>query len=143
MKNIEKLIKEYGKLCLIPVSELIKALEKDFINIENLQIACVPQDKLTRNFAKETTQCLFLVKKEDVDREVLRLGMIAELDAINLYEQLAATSENENIKETLLDIAREEKTHMGEFQDLLLKLDKEQVRELEAGKKEVDEKIKE
>ena len=59
MKNIEKLIKEYGKLCLIPVSELIKALEKDFINIENLQIACVPQDKLTRNFAKETTQCLF------------------------------------------------------------------------------------
>ena len=26
------------------------------------------------------------VKKEDVDREVLRLGMIAELDAVNLYE---------------------------------------------------------
>jgi len=26
------------------------------------------------------------VEKEDVDREVLRLGMIAELDAVNLYE---------------------------------------------------------
>jgi len=29
---------------------------------------------------------------------------------------------------------------MGEFQALLLKLDKEQVEELEAGKKEVEEK---
>jgi hypothetical protein len=31
---------------------------------------------------------------------------------------------------------------MGEFQALLLKLDKEQVKELEAGKKEVEEKMK-
>jgi len=30
---------------------------------------------------------------------------------------------------------------MGEFQALLLKLDKEQVKELEEGKKEVEEKI--
>jgi rubrerythrin len=38
-----------------------------------------------------------------------------------------------------LDIAKEEKTHMGEFQTLLLKEDKEQVKELEEGKKEVEE----
>ena len=31
---------------------------------------------------------------------------------------------------------------MGEFQALLLKLDKEQVKELEAGEKEVEEKTK-
>ena len=41
----------------------------------------------------------------------------------------------------LMDIAKEEKTHVGEFQELLKKLDKEYVRELEAGKKEVEEKI--
>lgn len=79
------------------------------------------------------------VKKEDLDKEILRVGMIAELDAVSLYEQLAAITENENIKKVLLDIAKEEKTHMGEFQTLLLKEDEEQVKELEKGKKEVEE----
>jgi len=80
------------------------------------------------------------VKEEDVDKEILRLGMIAELDAVNLYEQLAAKTKNKKIKEVLLDIAKEEKTHVGEFQTLLLGIDKEQVRELENGRKEVMEK---
>ncbi len=78
------------------------------------------------------------VKKENLDKEILRVGMIAELDAVSLYEQLATMTENENIKKILLDIAKEEKTHLGEFQTLLLKLDKEQEKELEEGKKEVE-----
>ena len=81
------------------------------------------------------------VKKEDLDKEILRVGIIAELDAINLYEQMAAMTENENIKKILLDIAKEEKTHVGEFQTLLLKEDKEQEKELEEGKKEVNELV--
>ena len=80
------------------------------------------------------------VKKEDTDKEILRAGMIAELDAVSLYEQLAAMAKDNNIKKILLDIAKEEKTHMGEFQTLLLKLDSEQLTELEEGKKEVEEK---
>jgi len=79
------------------------------------------------------------IKKEDLDNEILRVGIIAELDAINLYEQMAAMTENENIKKTLLDIAKEEKTHMGEFQTLLLKEDKEQEKQLEEGKEEIEE----
>ena len=79
------------------------------------------------------------IKKDDLDKEILRVGIIAELDAINLYEQMAAMTENENIKKILMDIAKEEKTHVGEFQALLLREDKEQVKELEEGKKEVDE----
>jgi rubrerythrin len=79
------------------------------------------------------------VKKEDLDREILRVGIIAELDAINLYEQIAAMASDENIRKILLDIAKEEKTHMGEFQTLLLKKDKEQEKELAEGKKEVEE----
>ena len=81
------------------------------------------------------------VDKSNIDREVLRLAMIAELDAVNLYEQLAAKAESEDIKKILLDVAKEEKTHMGEFQAILLKFDSEQVRELEAGKKEVEEEL--
>lgn len=80
-----------------------------------------------------------MLKKEEVDKEILRAGMIAELDAVSLYEQLAAMAENQAIKKVLLDIAKEEKTHMGEFQALLLKLDEEQVKELEKGRKEVEE----
>ncbi|HDN05940.1 MAG TPA: rubrerythrin [Candidatus Bathyarchaeota archaeon] len=79
------------------------------------------------------------VEKKILDREILRVAMIAELDAISLYEQLAAVTENESIKKVLLDVAKEEKTHMGEFQTLLLKEDKEQSDELEEGKKEVEE----
>lgn len=82
------------------------------------------------------------VRKEDLDKEIVRVGMIAELDAVSLYEQLAAMTENGNIKKMLLDIAKEEKTHMGEFQALLLMEDKQQERELEAGKKEVLDEIK-
>jgi rubrerythrin len=81
------------------------------------------------------------VTKGDLDKEILRTGIIAELDAINLYEQMAAMTMtgNENIKKIVLDIAKEEKTHMGEFQALILREDKEQVKELEEGKKEVEE----
>ena len=82
------------------------------------------------------------VEKRFLDREILRVAIIAELDAISLYEQLAAMTGNENIRKVLLDIAREEKTHMGEFQTLLLKEDAEQVRELERGKEEVEELTK-
>jgi rubrerythrin len=38
-----------------------------------------------------------------------------------------------------LDIAKEEKTHVGEFQALLLTTDKQQEKELAEGKKEVEE----
>ena len=82
------------------------------------------------------------VKKENLDKEILRVGMIAELDAVSLYEQLAALTENKDIKKVLSDIAKEEKTHMGEFQALLLGKDREQLKELEKGKKEVEELTK-
>ncbi len=82
------------------------------------------------------------VKKEDLNKEILRAGIIAELDAVSLYEQMAAMTENENIKRVMLDIAKEEKTHVGEFQALLLEEDREQKKEMEEGKKEADEKVK-
>jgi len=87
-------------------------------------------------------ELLNYISKEDLDKEILRVGVIAELDAINLYEQLASMTQNENIKKILLDIAKEEKAHVGEFQALLLLEDKEQEKELEEGKEEVEELLK-
>ncbi|MEB2792932.1 MAG: hypothetical protein G5Z42_01990 [Caldisphaeraceae archaeon] len=81
------------------------------------------------------------LSKEDLDREILRVGIIAELDAINLYEQLASITENQDIKKVLLDIAEEEKVHFGEFQELLLRIDHQQVDGIEKGKKEVKDLV--
>jgi rubrerythrin len=81
------------------------------------------------------------VAKETRDKEILRAAIIAELDAVNLYEQMAALAENAHIKTVLLDIAKEEKAHVGEFQALLLMVDEEQVIELAEGKKEVEELV--
>jgi rubrerythrin len=82
---------------------------------------------------------LIKVNKEDLDKEILRAGIIAELDAINLYEQMAALASDKLLKTVLMDIAGEEKTHVGEFQALLLEKDKQQKEELATGKEEVDE----
>ena len=80
------------------------------------------------------------VSKENIDKEILRTGMIAELDAISLYEQMAAMTNDKAIRTILLDIAREEKTHVAEFETLLFQRDLEQVQETQAGRKEIEEK---
>ena len=77
----------------------------------------------------------------DQDKEILRAAIIAELDAVNLYGQMARLAKSEGIKEILKDIAKEEKTHIGEFQSLLLAIDHEQKQELENGAKEVEEEL--
>jgi len=81
------------------------------------------------------------VNKSNINKEILRVAIIAELDAVNLYEQLASITENNDIKKILMDVAKEEKTHVGEFQTLLLGEDKQQVEELKAGEKEVKKEL--
>ncbi len=73
------------------------------------------------------------------DAELARIGLIAELDAINLYEQLAFLARDPLVRKVFLDIAKEEKEHVGEFLELLKRLDKEQVEALEEGAEEVKE----
>ncbi|HPA25414.1 MAG TPA: ferritin family protein [bacterium] len=81
------------------------------------------------------------IDSNNIDLEILRAGVIAELDAINLYEQMAAMAQDEKIKNILLDIAKEEKTHVGEFQALLLNRDRQQIEELAAGREEVKKEV--
>jgi len=78
--------------------------------------------------------------RKDQDNQSLRLAIIAELDAIDLYEQLAAATTDKTLKTVLLDVAGEEKTHLGEFLTLLLEKDKDQRGGIENGKREVEEK---
>ena len=76
--------------------------------------------------------------KEELAQAV-RLAIMAELDAINMYLQFAQATDNELVRKVFLEVAKEEKTHVGEFLAILKELDLEQVKELEAGEKEVKE----
>jgi rubrerythrin len=83
------------------------------------------------------------VSLTDIDKQCLRTGMVAETDAVSLYEQLAASADNPLIKALFLDIAREEKVHLGEFQAVLLGFDPQQRECLAEGAAEVEKLIKE
>jgi rubrerythrin len=93
---------------------------------------------LSKGMSKIPVDGLDSVAPRDLDNEILRASIIAELDAINLYEQMASMTKDKKLKRVLLDIAKEEKTHVGEFQALLLEKDKEHDRELKEGRKEVE-----
>lgn len=71
--------------------------------------------------------------------EALRSSVIAELDAVNMYLQFARACGDERVRRVFEDIAKEEKTHVGEFLALLKSLDAEQASQLEAGEREVKE----
>ncbi len=82
------------------------------------------------------------IRKENLNREILRIAIVSELDAINLYEQMADITPDGSTRKVLLDVAREEKTHVGEFQALLLQEDQEQQGELKEGREEVEELLR-
>ncbi|MEZ0249183.1 MAG: encapsulin, partial [Thermoproteus sp.] len=71
--------------------------------------------------------------------DALRVAIMAELDAINLYLQLARLIKDERVRKVFEDVAKEEKTHFGEFLALLKAYDKEQGGQLRAGESEVEE----
>ena len=76
---------------------------------------------------------------DKTDDELLRMAIIAEQDAIVLYQLMARKVKNSKVKEVLLDIAKEEKVHIGEFKGLLELLDKDELSTEKQGKKEIKE----
>ena len=71
--------------------------------------------------------------------DALRLALIAEIDAITLYSQLARASSDPLVKRVFLEVAEEEKEHMGEFLYLLKKCDLTLEKMMNEGEKEVKE----
>ncbi|ETA68384.1 MAG: hypothetical protein PWQ51_2518 [Methanolobus sp.] len=65
------------------------------------------------------------ISEDDIDKELMRVAIMAEFDAINMYEQMANLTENEDLKTILLDIAKEEKVHAAMFQTVLMEVDHE------------------
>jgi len=94
------------------------------------------------DFLNETLSTIPGSKNSSSDKQILRAAILSELDTINLYEQLADEANDSKIKDILLDVAREEKTHIGEFQALLKEIDEEYAEELKNGKREVEKEDK-
>ena len=77
---------------------------------------------------------------EELVRAV-RFMIAAEYEAIQLYQQIAESTNDELAKEVLIDIANEEKEHAGEFLRLLRELDPEEEKFYKEGYEEVEEMI--
>jgi rubrerythrin len=73
------------------------------------------------------------------DMQMLRLGIIAEFDAANLYEMMADLVSDPKIRKLFLKIANEEKVHIGEFEFVLEHVDIEHDRHEDKGEDEAEE----
>jgi rubrerythrin len=80
--------------------------------------------------------------KEELIRAI-RLNVAAEHEAIHLYMAHADATDHPLAKEVLIDIANEEREHVGEFNRLLEILTGDEAKWLEEGREEVDEMVAE
>jgi len=71
----------------------------------------------------------------------IRFMVAAEYEAIQLYMQLAESTDNKLAQEVLKDIADEERVHAGEFLRLLKELAPDEEKFYREGAKEVEEEI--
>jgi rubrerythrin len=71
----------------------------------------------------------------------IRFMIAAEYEAIQLYMQLAESTDNKLAIEVLKDIADEEKVHAGEFLRLLKELAPDEEKFYTEGAEEVEEEI--
>jgi rubrerythrin len=95
-------------------------------------------ERIDEMFATSPTN-ISKISSDNKDKQILRMSIIAEFDAINLYEQFADQTSNTKLRKILLDIAREEKVHIGEFEALLEEIDVEHEPAEEEGEEEVEE----
>ncbi len=73
----------------------------------------------------------------------IRFMIAAEYEAVQLYMQLAESTDNELAKAVLKDIADEERVHAGEFLRLLKELAPDEEEFYKEGYEEVEELIEE
>jgi len=72
----------------------------------------------------------------------IRFMIAAEYEAIQLYMQLAESTDHHLARKVLRDIADEERVHAGEFLRLLRELAPDEEKFYAEGAKEVEEEIK-
>ncbi len=69
----------------------------------------------------------------------IRQNISAEHEAVHLYLAHADATDDEFAKKVLVDVANEEREHIGEFTELLRRLAPDETEYLETGRREVEE----
>jgi len=85
----------------------------------------------------------FAIQKNKVNvSSMLRIGVEAEIDAIKLYEKILSLLEEDSPAYKLFQhIIEEEMQHIGEFEELAERYDPNYKKNVEMGRKDVDEVI--
>lgn len=73
----------------------------------------------------------------------IRLAITAEHDAVQLYELIADSTPDVAVRKIMQDVANEEKEHVGEFEELLARIDPENEHFVGEGVQEAEELITE
>ena len=155
MQDIHNKIKDFFKKNPNPNDEQIKSLAKKWgMEEDELEghiymvltsymknAGDLNEGKVLKEIFIQSSEIEALGPGKEQDMQILRLSMIAELDASNLYEKFAKMTKNKDLQKVLLDISKEEKVHVGEFRSLLAKIDPEYTDSEDEGSNEVDDLI--
>jgi len=81
------------------------------------------------------------ITKEELIRAI-RFMIAVEYEAVQMYMQLAESTDHKLAKDVLKDIADEERVHAGEFLRLLKELAPDEEKFYKKGEEEVEEEIR-
>lgn len=93
--------------------------------------------KFFGEIAPGTTEAEYIAA---VEKSAMRQAIISELQAIEMYESMAMSVVSPDLKKILNDIAREEKVHVGEFTEMLARIDREYDQSVIEGRNEARSK---
>lgn len=156
MQDIHDKIKDFFRKNPNPKDSQIKSLAKEWGMDEDvledhiymvLTSYMKKDDTNLKEHVQRVLQEIFVQSSEieaipngaERDAQILRLGIIAEFDASNLYEKLALLAKDAMVKKVMLDISREEKVHVGEFEAVLKEIDPDFDDTLDEGDSEVED----
>jgi hypothetical protein len=119
----------------------VKIESKEQVLMEQKQLKNMQEmyHELLREIFVQSSEIEALPAGNERDMQILRLGIIAEMDASNLYEKLALLAKDKRVAELMNDVSREEKVHAGEFEALLSDVDPDFDDTEDEGEKEVDD----
>ena len=145
MQKIHDKIKEFFKKNPSPSDEQVHKYAEE-IGIEHDELekhiymmlgARLKNEGKINEIVEVNPSLLKELSPKQANLQMLRFSIIAELDATNIYEQFADITDNEKIRQVMLDVANEEKVHVGEFEKLMQEIDPDYERLEREGEEEI------
>lgn len=117
----------------------IESKEQVLLEKEQLKTMEVMYKDLLQEIFVQSGEIESMPKGQFRDMQILRLGIIAEFDASDLYEKLALLASDKRVTKIMRDVSREEKVHVGEFERVLKEVDPEYEKSTKEGESEAED----